>query len=66
MRTLWLVIMMELDEQIIKTWLDRINEWTSIGVTGKCIVDMTTAAVDLRCLLSELEKVLIRLVCHHL
>ncbi|XP_028403561.1 uncharacterized protein LOC114526229 isoform X3 [Dendronephthya gigantea] len=56
-----MVLTMELNEQIIKTWLDAINEWTSVGLTGKYIVDMTTAAEDLRHLLSELKKVLIKL-----
>ena len=45
---------MELNEQMIKSWLDRIDEWERLGITGKSILDMTDS-------LTELEKFLIQL-----
>ena len=54
---------MELNEGMIKSWLDRINEWERLGVTGKCILDMTHASMELEYFLTELKKVLTKLVC---
>lgn len=52
---------MELNEGMIKSWLDRIIEWERLGVTGKCILNMTHGLMELEYFLTELKELLTKL-----
>ena len=54
---------MELNEGVIKSWLDRINEWARLGIIGKSILEITDSLMELKYFLSELKKVLTKSVC---
>ena len=54
---------MELNEGVIKSWLDRINEWARLGIKGKSILEITDSLMELKYFLSELKKVLTKSVC---
>jgi hypothetical protein len=54
---------MELNEEMVKSWLDRINEWALDGITGKCILEMTDSITELKQFLTQLKDVLTKLVC---
>lgn len=54
---------MEVNEAMIKSWLDRINEWAHLGTTENCIVEMTNTSEELKYFLTELRRHLTNLVC---
>ena len=54
---------MEVNDTMIKSWLDQISEWTRLGTTGNCIVEMTNATEELKYFLTELIRYLTNLVC---
>ena len=54
---------MEINEEVVKRWVTRLEEWQKVDAASNCILEMTEGMEELMNLLSELEKSLTNLVC---